>query len=291
MGLQGVSTSSALLVLEATKKAQLETEHVILFKWQREKNLFESLLGWDHEASEKIIPKYRQGLEEKYDGPLVVTSHGEPKSAIVSRDTMERLVGKNASEVLRRRSWLDILRRKKVILIDTPDYSKTDKRAMAKDLNDIYWLWINLSKKTGRKPNIVLAVQKEMLGSHFFFDKMQKIELEPLQSEQILEAYMKPFKSTKPFTEEALLTLARMSRGIFRRFLRYVSLTSELWLTYPEPRQPIDRAVVKQAVTLERLTEDMELELASVFPRQSDAPRQAVQLLMHLEESRPTETR
>ena len=198
--------------------------------------------------------------------------------------TIEREIGKNASEVLRRRTWLDILRRKKVILIDTPDYSRTDKRAMARDLNDIYWLWINLSKARGRKPNIVLAVQKEMFGGHFFFDKIQKIELEPLQPEQMIEAYRKRFGMTKPFTEEALLTLARMSRGVFRRFLRYINLALEVWSTHPDPCHSIDRAVVKEAVTLERLAEDMEFELAEVFPRQSDAPRQAVRLLMELEE-------
>jgi hypothetical protein len=31
--------------------------------------------------------------------------------------------------------------------------------------------------------NIVVAIQKEMFRDHFFFDKMDKIELEPLQPE------------------------------------------------------------------------------------------------------------
>jgi hypothetical protein len=158
---------------------------------------------------------------------------------------------------------------------------------MARDLNDIYRLWVNLSKTKGQKPNIVLAVQKEMFGGHFFFDKMQKIELEPLQPEQMIEAYRNHFRTTEPFTEEALLTLARMSRGVFRRFLRYINLALEVWSTHPDPCHSIDRPVVKGAVTLERLAEDMEFELAEVFPRQSDAPRQAVQLLMELEEHGP----
>ena len=285
MGLQGVGKSSALLALEATEKIRLEQTDVVLFKWQREKDLYESLLEENHEASREFLQEYREALVNTYGGVL-----WEPcdmyldSPGMIPVRTIEREIGKNASEVLRRRTWLDILRRKKVILIDTPDYSRTDKRAMAKDLNDIYWLWINLSKARGRKPNIVLAVQKEMFGGHFFFDKIQKIELEPLQPEQMIEAYRKRFGMTKPFTEEALLTLARMSRGVFRRFLRYINLALEVWSTHPDPCHSIDRAVVKEAVTLERLAEDMEFELAEVFPRQSDAPRQAVRLLMELEE-------
>jgi len=44
---------------------------------------------------------------------------------------------------------------------------------------------------------------------------------------------------------------------------------------------------VKEAVTVERLAEDMELELAELFPKQSELRLQAVRLLMHFEESGP----
>ena len=46
--------------------------------------------------------------------------------------------------------------------------------------------------------------------------------------EQMVEAYRKRFKALAPFTEDALFTLARMSRGIFRRFLRYITLALQL---------------------------------------------------------------
>jgi len=58
---------------------------------------------------------------------------------------------------------------------------------------------------------------------------MQKIELRPLRPELMVEAYKRRFKNIDPFTEDALLTLARMSRGIFRLFLRYIMLTLDLW--------------------------------------------------------------
>jgi len=128
-----------------------------------------------------------------------------------------------------------------------------------------------------------------MFRGHFFFGKMEKVELEPLKPEQMVEAYRKRFETIKPFTEDALLALARMSRGIFRRFLRYITLT----LQYSESRgkKIIDTETVNEAVTVERLAEDMELELGRVFPKQSDLRLQAVRLLMHLEESGPKKQR
>ena len=46
-------------------------------------------------------------------------------------------------------------------------------------------------------------------------------------------------------------------------------------------------SVVKEAVTVERLAEDMELEQAEFFRKWSDLHLQAVRLLMHLRESGP----
>jgi hypothetical protein len=62
-----------------------------------------------------------------------------------------------------------MLGQNETILIDTPDYSKTDRRLMAKDLDGIYWLWNTLasSATSAITPNIVLAIQKEMFRDHF----------------------------------------------------------------------------------------------------------------------------
>ena len=59
-------------------------------------------------------------------------------------------------------------------------------------------------------------------------DKERKFELEPLIPEQMLEAYVRPFQNTEPFTEGAMLKLARMSRGVFRR-LSYILLALDLF--------------------------------------------------------------
>jgi len=178
-----------------------------------------------------------------------------------------------------------MLTKRNTILIDTPDYSKADRRLMAKDLNDIYWLWNFLSGRI--KTNMVIAIQKELFQGHFFFDKMEKMELEPLKPEQMLESYQKRFHGLYPFTQDALLTLGRMSRGIYRRFLRYIALTLDYWENKSRPRELIDAETVKKAVTAERLAEDMDLELSDIFPKQSDLKLQASRLLLSLSESGP----
>ena len=47
---------------------------------------------------------------------------------------------------------------------------------------------------------MIVAIQKEMFRDHFFFDKMEKVTLEPLKPEQMVEAYRKRFKAIEPFT-------------------------------------------------------------------------------------------
>jgi hypothetical protein len=83
--------------------------------------------------------------------------------------------------------------------------------------------------------------------------------------------------------------LAPMSRGIFRRFLRYVTLTLDLWQEREQKADGdlITDEVVRRAVTVGRLAEGMELELSEVFPKHSDLRFQAVQLLMYLQEHGP----
>ena len=123
--------------------------------------------------------------------------------------------GRSSIRAMQQNVWMSMLRSKKVIVIDTPDYSKTDRRLMAKDLEEIYWLWNHISRATELedevKPNFVIVIQKEMFHEHFFFDKMEKVELEPLRPEQMVEAYRKRFNTFDPFTEDVILNLARMS--------------------------------------------------------------------------------
>ena len=291
---------------------------VVLFKWRREPELSKSLLNGSHEASESFLSAYLPELLELSSTltPSVTPTRSRllQELSVLKRETesltsllaamkdprfyasaaaldevsrLERRLDRATLRKLREAAWLRMLGLKETILIDTPDYSKTDRRLMAKDLEGVYWLWNALaaSATSSVPPNIVLAIQKEMFRDHFFFDKMVKVELEPLKPEQMVDAYRKRFRTAEPFTDDALVTLARMSRGIFRRYLRYIALTLRYWETNKSER--IDTTIVKQAVTVERLAEDMELELVELFPKQSDLRLQAVRLLMRLEESGP----
>jgi len=77
-------------------------------------------------------------------------------------------------------------------------------------------------------------------------------------------------------------------RGIFRRFLGYITLALDIWeMKQEKGGSLIDVATVKEAVTTERLVEDMELELSDLFPKHSEPRTLAVKLLMFLEEQGP----
>ena len=302
VGQQGVGKSSALMALHRGVPFSLSSSR-ILFKWRREKDLFTTLLNNTHEASEDFMPKYLSALvneiEARFstisvrDGEMlrrfkkrvegnVVYIEIQPESSVIL--WAEAKVGKAATQRIRQDTWRDVLR-KETILIDTPDYPKADKRRMDADLQDIYWFWNNLLSE-GSAATIVVAIQKEMFRDHYFLDKMQRFELRPLRPGQMVEAYRLRFETTYPFSEDALLTVARLSRGIFRRFMRYIVLTLDFW---QRPNHPdvIDEEAVKRAVPPERLAEDMALEFVGLFPKHSELRMLAVRLIFYLQEHGP----
>jgi hypothetical protein len=302
VGLQGVGKSTALLMIYMAKVIMADKERrdasgkngangvdeceVTLFKWRRRSQLFATLLNGTHEASLSFLREYGSKLIERLKPMFPLLSFPEDYPERLNFDWAEKRVGRGVAERLRSSTWVSTLRKKKLILIDMPDYSKTDRRQMVRDLEEIYWLWDSLG--LAAKPNLVIAIQKEMFRDHYFLDKMWSVELKPLKAEQMLEAYSKRFKTTEPFTEDALLMLARMSRGIFRRFLRYISLTLVSWESQKARSKLVNEAIVKKAITTERLVEDMELELSKLFPKQGDlGSYQSVQLLLHLQAHGP----
>jgi len=117
-------------------------------------------------------------------------------------------------------------------------------------------------------------------------DKDRKFEIEPLAAEKMVEAYRRTFHGSAPFTEEALLKLARMSREVFRRFLSYILLALDLFETDPSVSEEIDADFVTRAVPVERIVEDMGAELSQLFPKNSGLTSVAVRLILLLEEPR-----
>jgi len=163
------------------------------------------------------------------------------------------------------------------ILIDMPDYSRTDRRLMFSDLEGIQTLWRDLCGGSGQA-NLVIFIQKEMFRDHFMFDKMEVVRLEPFKPPELVEAYEKMHGSTFPFSDESLLLVAGMSRGIFRRFLKYIGLCLQ---NFREGR--ITEEDVRKSVTDEHLLSDREEELAEIFPKSSRSRLQALRVMKFLE--------
>ncbi len=305
LGSLGVGKTNALLALYWGKVPGMKgnRDDRALFKWREEGKLHDSLLQEEHELSSEFIQEYAHCLF----GAL----ESLPKRRRASRDTgkylefvkymnrcaeegdhgpppdlrwAESQIGRSYVKELRRRAWFHILETKSVILIDMPDYSKTDKRRMDRDLTDISLFWNHLATRTG--PSIVVAIQQEMFRDHFFLGKMRKVELLPLPADQMVRAYRLRFGTLEPFAEEALLTLAHMSRGIFRRFKNYISSTLDLWIS-EGGRGEIVPATVRRAIPMERMAQDMELDLKPLFPKHSELSIMAVRVLLDLEENGP----
>lgn len=313
VGSLGVGKTNALLALYWGKVPGMkgDRDDRVLFKWRGERELFDSVLQGEplqgeheHELSSEFIQEYSrhlfgtlESLPRRRKLSLDSSKYAEFAS-YMNRCAMpgdhgpcpdirwaESQIGRSYAKELRRRAWFDILEMKRVILIDTPDYSKTDKRRMDRDLTDISLFWNRLAANRGG-PSIVVAIQQEMFRDHFFLAKMRKVELVPLSADQTLRAYRLRFGTLEPFAEEALLTLAHMSRGIFRRFKNYLSLTLDLWISEGRSGE-IDPATVRRAVPIERIAEDMELELKPLFPKHSELANMAVRVLLELEETGP----
>jgi len=128
--------------------------------------------------------------------------------------------------------------------------------------------------------NFSVFVQKEMFRDRFFYGKMDVVEIEPLTPEELLEAYKKRFQGVHPFTEEALLLLGKLGRGIFRRFIRYIGLAIEGWRGTGEPC--INVAHVVKAVPIEQVLRDLEVQ--EVFPRDAEMRLHAAKVLRLLGE-------
>lgn len=196
------------------------------------------------------------------------------------------MLEKGPVERLRYESFLRVLSEARTILIDLPDYSRTDMRRVSADLETIYWIWNELARSSSQ-PSIVISFQKELFRGHFFLGKMNKIELNPFKPETLVGFYEKQFNGTTPFTRDGLLLLARMSRGIFRRFLRYIILTLDRHEQAKTPL-PITADQVHESIPPQLLAQDMDQQLTEIFPKQPDLRIEAVKLLLHLEEHGPT---
>ena len=193
---------------------------------------------------------------------------------------MEKQVGKGRCKDLKRDAVMEFLRSRKFVFIDLPDYTKTDIRFMSTDFDEIQELWHRLLQRPDIQGDttIVMTIQKELSkGRHFFLGKFDITELPLLTPQEIMQIYKWKFKSAAPFTEETLEILAKLSRGVFRRFQRYCGLTIQAFMA-DEKEPPITADYAEKAISDGVIVEDMQLELYETFP--TDAQRKlAVDIL------------
>jgi dephospho-CoA kinase len=197
----------------------------------------------------------------------------------------QRVVRELEMEALRR-----LLEYQKVIMIDMPDYPRHDRRLIARDLDDIAGLWNRLMVSAqAKETSLIVFIQKETFSAadHFFYGKCDIIPLMPLTLKQLLDAYIIKWRSYAPFTEEALQYIAKMSRGVFRRFKRYIGLALETWIAdrvqVPVAGGLIDLEAVKKSVTNEEVMRDMDKELDGIF-RKREQKEKALELIKKLSE-------
>jgi hypothetical protein len=209
-------------------------------------------------------------------------------------DDVEMLLPARALKRTKQKAVEAMLGNVHTVIIDLPDYSKTDKRLMVKDLNEVqkFWNWLCYGPLKGGVPNFVVVIQKEMLRDHFLFGKMDVIEIKPFTPNELVDAYAKIWEkeftrasidlSTWPFEGKVLLHLARLSRGIFRRFLRYIRMCLEPYAPFEDfGGELVDPKRVQEAVDPDEVQKDWDLELSEVFKSQ-DAKRFAAKIIAAL---------
>jgi len=225
-------------------------------------------------------------------------------------EEIEMGVGEPKNIIVTERDWKWFYTKVKNLIVDLWDYSKTNVRDIIKALDAIQDWWLmrseNRVKKTGTGafidtgvPNIVVMLQKEALPLHFFLGKMTFFELKPWKPEELVAAYegfaqrftKNKDEATFPFTRDALMEVAFLSRGIFRKFKEYVAACLDTLLT-DDAGFDINKTIalddVKSIITTDKLVQDMELTLCELWPRNKENRVFAVKVLRLLREHGPT---
>lgn len=271
VGLQGTGKTSALrhIYSELHKRFREEASEEDKKEGRIPVILIKCTKDWQASLKKACMPYIDEYLKEERKQAKEMRE----KSEFVIEE-IKKTKSEERAEIL---EWAIVaLNYANVILIDLPDYSKTDRRLMAKNLSDIELLWEKLSKYQ----NIVISMQKELFKGHFFLGKMSVIELNPLKPEELIHVFKTQFPDCNLISDDALILLGQLARGVFRRFLKYLGLTIESFLISNE-EPPIDAAYVNKVVTVEHVIADMELELHDLF-KNANQRRQAIELLYHL---------
>jgi hypothetical protein len=160
-----------------------------------------------------------------------------------------------------------------IIVIDMPDYTRKTANQFSNDMQDVSNFWQQLMAGEWRG-HLIVFVQKELIGRHLFQGKGAGYNLEPLTPVEMLALFKNKFEE-QPFDDSALLLIAKLSRGIMRRYKKYIGLCVS-----NDPTR-ITEQVVNETITVGVLREDLETELSKIF-RNTETLDIAVNLLSQL---------
>jgi len=293
IGLQGTGKTSALWHVYASLAR--ERRKIVFIKWTSdwkrkllEGECYKILKNYVMEELANQITQYGYS-RRKHRALGRVPQMGDEEDYVLDRVIQqadfdyELLIGKSKLREREKQAVFDYLRECEVIFIDLPDYQKTDRRNMTRDLSEVQDLWEKVKQFVDKVPSIVVAIQKELFTGHFFFGKMYSIELELLKPEELVYVFRKQFPQSEGLiSDDSILLLGQLSRGVFRRFLKYLNMALEEFATsgYQTPVKPEH---VRNAITVDTIAKDMELELFDTF-KDANQRRQAVELLNYLRE-------
>ena len=158
-------------------------------------------------------------------------------------------------------SMLNYIKECRFLLIDLPDYEVGGGRKMNRDLDEIGKIWYEgrYGFKYHRR-SLIVSLQKELSTGHYLLGKGEMFELRPLTVEELVDFYIKKFKTTWPFDTESLRLIALISRGIFRRFMRYIGMCARDMKYRGTESIGIDD--VKRVISPEVISKDLELEFS-----------------------------
>lgn len=258
-GLQGTGKSRIL--------RQLNNDGTYWFKWSK---------NWKEELWQRgcCRSEYWIALANEYEDQVNAyfkagQSHralkvGDPATILQRKDTtlMEAFLGKSKCNELKDGAISSFIYGTKIILIDMPDYSRSNANALVHDIAEIQGFWESMENRGNT--HLVLAIQKELVlkAPNFFWGKCDKYTVEPLTTTQLIEAYRLSNQDAEVFEPAALQLLGDLSRGIFRRFKKYMRLTIE---ANQERKLPMTKDLVERAVTDDIVFQDLDQELADLF--------------------------
>jgi hypothetical protein len=231
--------------------------------------------------AEKLLPTLSEA--ERRDTRTIMDggTRGRPGLVVTAFQPALSVLPRSLQSEMKEKAVLYFLASRDRVLIDLPDYTRGNAQSMKHDMDELQGIWNKLVSDHGWKGNLVIFLQKELAFFHFFEGKGERVEIPLAPSSDLVAWFKKVFGTPHPFTEEGLVTVAARSRGVWRRFKRYVMLCVDAW----EPQSPrpdkIDPAMVSKAVSESVLMDDMDLELSHIF-RSDEARRRALSVIASL---------